>query len=137
MRNPDKEFELGDLSVIDTSNPYRAPRSSHFNQSIDLRKLNSHRNTLMVLFCLTILVSFIPFVLIRMGIASDISALMYLIGSFVSFFLGIGTLIYIYVVNTYMGSNGQALFVTLIALIPVFGLYIALRTMILSKKLLK
>jgi hypothetical protein len=137
MRNPDKEFKLGDLSGIEDINPYDTPRSANFNQRIDVKQLKVHRNLLMILFSMSILVSLVPFVFATQGIALEYTTTMYIVGSLVSFFLGIGTIVFVYVVNTYMGSNGKAFFIAVITLVPLLGLYIVIRTIILSKKLLK
>jgi hypothetical protein len=137
MRNPDIEFELGDISSISLDeNPYAPPKSTQVNQSIDIEKLISQRNLLMIFFISSVLVSLIPFIFLSMDIASGISTIAYFSGSILSTILGIVTLTYIYIVNTYISSKGQAIFVTVISLLPLLGLYIFIRTLIISKKLI-
>ncbi len=137
MRNPDKEFEIGDLSsILANDNPYAPPKSIKVNQTIDIKKLIAQRNWLMIFFILSILVSLVPFIFLYMDIASGISTIAYFIGSILSTILSIITLAYIYIVNTYISSKGKAIIVTVIALLPLLGLYIVIRTLIISKKLI-
>lgn len=136
MRNPDKEFELGDISSISIDkNPYAPPKSTQVSQTIDIEKLISQRNLLMIFFISSVLVSLVPFIFLSMDIASGISTIAYFAGSILSTILSIVTLTYIYIVNTYIGSKGQAIFVTVISLLPLLGFYIFIRTLIISKKL--
>jgi hypothetical protein len=137
MRNPDKEFELGDISSISIDeNPYAPPKSTQVSQTIDIEKLISQRNLLMIFFISSVLVSLVPFIFLSMDIASGISTIAYFAGSILSTILSIVTLTYIYIVNTYISSKGQAIFVTVISLLPLLGLYIFIRTLIISKKLI-
>lgn len=137
MRNPDKEFEIGDISSISLDEtPYAPPKSTQVSQTIDIEKLISQRNLLMIFFISSVLISLVPFIFLSIDVASGISTIAYFAGSILSTILGIVTLTYIYIVNTYISSKGQAIFVTVISLLPLLGLYIFIRTLIISKKLI-